>query len=92
MGHASAGNPWRCSQKGRKQGEHCHWEAVDDPLVSVTDLLLHLVAKQLEKKASVVIEGEQLDVLIDSRPPKQKDKDEGKKEKETFAADVKFEQ
>ena len=43
-------------------------EAADDPVVSVTDLLLHLVAKQLEKKVSVVIEGEQLDVLIDSRP------------------------
>lgn len=67
-------------------------EAADDPVVSVTDLLLHLVAKQLEKKVSVVIEGEQLDVLIDSRPLKQNDKDEGKKEEETFAADVKFEQ
>ena len=66
-------------------------EAADDPVVSVTDLL-HLVAKQLEKKVSVVIEGEQLDVLIDSRPLKQNDKDEGKKEEETFAADVKFEQ
>ena len=56
-------------------------EAADDPVVSVTYLLLHLVAKQLEKKVSVVIEGEQLDVLIDSRLPKQNDKDEGKKKK-----------
>ena len=67
-------------------------EAADDPLVSVTDLLLHLVAKQLEKKVFVVVEGEQLDVLIDSLPLKQNDKEEDKKEEETFAADVKFEQ
>lgn len=43
-------------------------EAEDDPVVSVTDLLPHLAAKQMEKKASVVIEGEKLDVLIGSQP------------------------
>ena len=35
----------------------------NDPVVGVTDLLIHLAAKQLEKKAGVVIEGEKLDVL-----------------------------
>ena len=41
-----------------------------DPVVSVTDLLPHLAANQMQKKASVVIEGEKLDVLIGSRPLK----------------------
>lgn len=43
-------------------------ENENDPVVSVTDLLPHLAAKQMEKKAAVVIEGEKLDVLIGSRP------------------------
>ena len=59
-------------------------EAEDDPVVSVTDLLPHLAAKQMEKKASVVIEGEQLDVLIGSRPLKNEDK----KEKEATKANI----
>ena len=42
----------------------------NDPVVSVTDLLPHLAANQMQKKASVVIEGEKLDVLIGSRPLK----------------------
>lgn len=40
----------------------------DDPVFGITDLLPHLAQKQIEKKAAVVIEGEQLDVLIGSRP------------------------
>ena len=46
-------------------------EDEDDPVVSVTDLLPHLAANQMQKKASVVIEGEKLDVLIGSRPLKE---------------------
>ena len=51
-----------------------------DPVVSVTDLLPHLAANQMQKKASVVIEGEQLDVLIGSRPLKA-DADDAEAEK-----------
>lgn len=40
----------------------------DDPVFCVTDLLVHLSGKQMEKKADKVIEGEQLDVLIGSIP------------------------
>lgn len=40
----------------------------DDPVFCITDLLIHLAAKQMEKKASQVIEGEGLDILIGSRP------------------------
>ena len=39
-----------------------------DPVFTITDLLVHLAAKQMEKKASLVIEGEKLDLLIASRP------------------------
>lgn len=39
-----------------------------DPVFCITDLLIHLAGKQLEKKASVVIEGEGLDLLFASRP------------------------
>ena len=39
-----------------------------DPVVGITDLLIHLSAEQLDKKAAKVIEGENLDVLIGSLP------------------------
>ena len=51
----------------------------DDPVVYITDLLIHLAGKQLQKKAAEVIEGENLDILIGSRPLKE-EKDEKKKE------------
>lgn len=40
----------------------------NDPVVGVTDLLIHLSADQLAKKGSVVIEGESLDLLVASIP------------------------
>lgn len=43
-------------------------EKPEDPVVGITDLLVHLSAKQMEKSASVVIEGEALDVLVGTRP------------------------
>ena len=48
--------------------EVCIGEKESDPIFCVTDLLIHLSADQLEKKARVVIEGEKLDVLIGSMP------------------------
>lgn len=39
-----------------------------DPVFVITDLLIHLAQEQLEKKASKVIEGEKLDLLIGNRP------------------------
>ncbi len=57
-------------------------EAEDDPVFFVSDLLVHLAAEQLEKKASKVIEGEALDIIIGNKPLIiNKDKSE-KKEKE----------
>ena len=40
----------------------------DDPVFRVTDLLIHLANDQMGKKASEVVEGEALDVLIGNRP------------------------
>ena len=50
-------------------------EREDDPVFCVTDLLVHLSQDQLEKKASKVIEGEKLDILIGSIPLKKEDKE-----------------
>lgn len=50
-------------------------EDKNDPVFCVTDLLIHLAAEQMEKKANKVIEGEKLDILFGSRPFKDKDKD-----------------
>ncbi|MBS6196452.1 MAG: aminopeptidase [Clostridiales bacterium] len=43
-------------------------ENAEDPVVGVTDLLVHLSAQQMDKKGSVVIEGEALDLLVGTRP------------------------
>ena len=43
-------------------------EKPEDPVFGVSDLLIHLSAEQLEKKAAKVIDGEALDVLIGSMP------------------------
>ena len=58
----------------------CIGEKEDEPVVGVTDLLIHLSGKQMEKKASVVVEGEDLNVLIGSRPLKGEEKDAVKKQ------------
>ena len=39
-----------------------------DPVFCVSDLLIHLAREQMEKKGSKVVEGEDLDVLVGSRP------------------------
>ncbi len=51
-----------------------------DPVFCVSDLLIHLSGEQMEKKASKVIEGENLDLLIGSIPlsTDKKDKDEAR--------------
>ena len=46
----------------------CIGEDEDDPVFTITDLLPHLAQDQMQKKASEVVEGEDLDVLFGSRP------------------------
>lgn len=50
-------------------------ENESDPVVSISDLLVHLSDSQLEKKATHVIDGEALDALCGSMPLKGTEKD-----------------
>ena len=50
-------------------------EDENDPVVGVTDLLIHLSADQLKKDGAKVIEGEDLDVTFGSIPLKDHEKD-----------------
>ena len=43
-------------------------EDMNDPVVGVSDLLIHLAAEQMDKKAAKVVEGENLDILVGSMP------------------------
>lgn len=43
-------------------------ESEDDPVFFISDLLVHLAGEQMEKKASKVIEGEAMDLIVGSRP------------------------
>ena len=62
-------------------------EKDEDPVFVITDLLIHLASKQMDKKAAGVVEGENLDLLIGSRPIEQ-DVSLEKKEKEAVKANV----
>lgn len=54
-------------------------ENEDDPVFFVSDLLIHLSEEQMKKKASEVIEGEALDIIVGNRPIKvEKIKEEDK--------------
>lgn len=50
-------------------------EDENDPVVGISDLLVHLSQTQMEKRGNKVIEGEDLNVLIGSMPAKEKEKD-----------------
>lgn len=67
--------------------EICVGEKEDDPVFVITDLLIHLAGQQMEKKASKVVEGENLDLLIGSRPIDQ-DESLDEKEKKAVKANV----
>ena len=54
-------------------------EKPEDPVFGVSDLLIHLASDQMQKKASKVIEGEDMDLLVGSFPLYD-EKDEEKKE------------
>ncbi len=46
----------------------CIGEKTGEPVLGVTDLLIHLSQDQLEKKGSKVVEGEALNILVGSMP------------------------
>lgn len=43
-------------------------EDMSDPVVGISDLLIHLAGEQMDKKGSKVVEGEDLNVLVGSMP------------------------
>ena len=47
----------------------------NDPVVGISDLLIHLAADQLDKKAAKVIEGENLDITLGNMPLVGEEKD-----------------
>ena len=55
-------------------------EKDEDPVFFVSDLLIHLAAEQLEKKAAKVIEGEALDIVVGIMPIINKDNEKEEKE------------
>lgn len=54
-------------------------EKPEDPVFCVTDLLIHLAANQMEKKAAKVVEGENLDILVGTIPLNDEEKEATKK-------------
>ena len=60
--------------------EICIGEEEDDPVFFISDLLIHLSAEQLEKKAGKVIEGEALDLIVGNKPLVIKKDEKDKKE------------
>ena len=70
-------------------------EKEDDPVVGVSDLLIHLASEQMTKKADKVVEGEDLNVLVGSMPAAKKTDDSDsennqdvKEEKERVKANI----
>ena len=64
-------------------------EKEEDPVLVISDLLIHLAGEQMDKKASVVIEGEGLDVLVGSKPLSTDDKEEKELVKATILSFLK---
>lgn len=74
----------------KKNGEIvkvCIGEKDDDPVFVITDLLIHLAGEQMAKKATEVVSGENLDLLIGNCPLEENEELE-KEEKETLKANV----
>ena len=77
----------RVARKDGTMVDICLGEKEDDPIFVITDLLVHLAGEQMGKKATEVVTGENLDLLI-GNIPLEKDSDTSKEEKETIKANV----
>ena len=53
----------------------CIGEELSDPVLGITDLLIHLSADQMQKTAGRVIEGEDLDLTMGNMPLKDEEKE-----------------
>lgn len=61
-------------------------EKDSDPVFCISDILIHLAQEQLKKNGTDLIKGEDLDLIIGSVPPTQKDDSENKKDKKKNSA------
>ena len=61
-----------------------------DPVFGISDLLIHLSGEQLQKKAAVVVEGENLNIIVGSRPSVkgEGDTEEEKEKKEKIKSGI----
>ena len=63
---------------GKKDGstvQICIGEKEDDPVVGVSDLLIHLSQEQMQKKLGEAFTGEDLDIILGGRPLKDAEKE-----------------
>ena len=60
-------------KKDGKTIDICIGEKESDPVIGITDLLPHLAVDQMKKDGSKVVEGENLDLLVGSRPNNDKE-------------------
>ena len=60
----------------------------DDPVFFISDLLIHLAAEQMDKKANKVVEGEALDIIIGNKPLVVKGKTEEKNDKNKVKSNI----
>lgn len=63
-------------------------EEENDPVFCVTDILIHLASDQMSKKASDAVAGEDLDLLVGSRPLKIKKNSESKNNKDAVKNNI----
>ena len=57
-------------------------EKDDEPVVGISDLLIHLASEQMQKKADKVVDGEDLNVLVGSMPAVKKESSDNEDDKE----------
>lgn len=75
MGDYSACHSWYYNKKDGSSVFVSIGDDLTDPIVGISDLLIHLAADQLQKTATKVIEGEDLDITFGSIPLKAAEKD-----------------
>ncbi len=68
--------------------EVCVGEDPLDPVFCISDLLIHLSREIMEKPARTVVEGEQMDLIVGSRPCPEENTDEEKGEKDAVKKQV----
>lgn len=64
-------------------------EDMSDPVVGISDLLIHLASEQMSKKGDKVVEGEDLNILVGSMPKPKENTEDDESEKDKSKEAVK---